>query len=62
MLVAIRLLFFGDEARKHIVAEVVFRELLWVISRNRRFPITVDGRTVAVGFWPEIPPRAGASA
>lgn len=50
ILVATRLLFSGDEARKHTIAEVVFRELLWVIPRNRRFSITVDGRTVAVGF------------
>ena len=59
---AIKLLATEDEARKHTIAEAVWREVLWVMPRDREVSIKVAGGRVAVEFGPEIPQPEGAAA
>ncbi len=59
---AIKLLASEEEARKHTIAEAVWREILWVIPRDREVSIKVAGGKVAVEFGPEIPRPEGAAA
>ncbi|MDE0050385.1 MAG: hypothetical protein OXO52_11405 [Rhodospirillales bacterium] len=59
---AIKLLATEDEARKHTIAEAVWREILWVMPRDREVSITVASGKVAVEFGPEIPQPEGAAA
>ena len=59
---AIKLLASEEEARKHTIAEIVWREILWVIPRDRDVSIKVAGGKVAVEFGPETPaPREAAA-
>ena len=59
---AIKLLATEDEARKHTIAEAVWREILWVIPRDREVSIKVSGGKVAVEFGPETPAPEGVAA
>ena len=59
---AIKLLASEDEARKHTIAEAVWREILWVMPRDREVSIRVAGGKVAVEFGPETPSPQGAAA
>ena len=58
---AITLLATEDQARKHIIAEAVWREILWVMPRYRQVSIKVNGGKVAVEFGPESPALEGMS-
>ena len=59
---AIKLLASEEEARKHTIAEAVWREILWVIPRDREVSIKVAGGKVAVEFGPESPAPQGVAA
>ena len=59
---AIKLLASEEEARKHTIAEAVWREILWVIPRDREVSIKVAGGKVAVEFGPETPAPQEAAA
>ena len=59
---ALALLASEEEAKRHTIAEVVSREILWVVPRDREVSITVRGGKVSVEFGPEGPARAGAAA
>ena len=59
---AIKLLASEEEARKHTIAEAVWREILWVMPRDREVSIRVTGGKVVVEFGPEIPQPEGAAA
>ena len=59
---AIRFLATEDEARKHTIAEAVWREILWVMPRDREVSIKVSGGKVAVEFGPETPAPQGVAA
>ena len=59
---AVKLLASEEEARKYTIAEAVWREILWVIPRDREVSITVSGGRVAVEFGPENPAPAGVAA
>ena len=62
MHIAVRLLASEDEARKHTIAEAIWREVFWVVPHDREVSITVSGGRVAVEFGPETPAQAGAAA
>ena len=63
MHIAMKLLLASeDEARKHTIAEAVWREIFWVVPRDRDVSITVSGGSVAVEFGPESPAPVGAAA
>ena len=57
---AIKLLATEDEARKHTIAEAVWRDILWVMPRDREVSIKVSGGKVAVEFGPESPRARGS--
>ena len=59
---AIKLLASEEEARKHTIAEAVWREILWVMPRDREVSIKVAGGRVAVEFGPESPAPQGVAA
>ena len=59
---AIKLLATEDEARKHTIAEAVWREILWVMPRDREVSIKVSAGKVAVEFGPENPAPEGVAA
>ena len=59
---AIKLLATEDEARKHTIAEAVWREILWVMPRDREVSIKVNGGKVAVEFGPTTPAPQGVAA
>ena len=59
---AIKLLASEEEARKHTIAEAVWREILWVMPRDREVSIKVAGGRVAVEFGPESPAPEGVAA
>ena len=59
---AIKLLASEEEARKHTIAEAVWREILWVMPRDREISIKVAGGRVAVEFGPENPAPQGVAA
>ena len=59
---AIKLLATEDEARKHTIAEAVWREILWVMPRDREVSIKVREGKVAVEFGPETPTPQGVAA
>ena len=59
---AIKLLATEDEARKHTIAEAVWREILWVMPRDREVSIKVREGKVAVEFGPETPAPEGMAA
>ena len=48
MHIAVKLLATEEEARKHTIAEAVWREILWVMQRDREVSITVSGGRVSV--------------
>ena len=54
---AIELLASEDEARKHTIAQAVWRDIFWVIPRDRAVVITVKDGKVEVEFAPEAEPR-----
>ena len=62
MHIATTLLCSEDEARKYTIAEAVWREILWVMPRDREVSITVSGGRVAVEFGPENPAPEGVAA
>ena len=62
MHMALKLLATEDEARKHTIAEAVWREIFWVMPRDREVSIKVSGRKVAVEFGPESPAPEGVAA
>ena len=62
MHIATTLLCSEDEARKYTIAEAVWREILWVMPRDREVSITVSGGRVAVEFGPENPAPEGLAA
>ena len=63
MHIAMKLLLASeDEARKHTIAKAVWREICWVIPRDREVSITVASGRVSVEFGPETPAQAGAAA
>ena len=59
---AIKLLATEDEARKHTIAEAVWREIIWVMPRDREVSIKVSGGKVAVEFGPETAAPEGVAA
>ncbi len=59
---AIKLLATEDEARKHTIAEAVWREIIWVMPRDREVSIKVSSGKVAVEFGPETPTPEGVAA
>ena len=59
---AIKLLATEDEARKHTIAEAVWREILWVMPRDREVSIKVREGKVAVEFGPQTPAPQGVAA
>ena len=59
---AIKLLATEDEARKHTIAEAVWREIFWVMPRDREVSINVSGGKVAVELGPETPAPEGVAA
>lgn len=59
---AIKLLASEEEARKHTIAEAVWREILWVMPRDREVSIKVASGKVAVEFGPEAPAPEGVAA
>ena len=59
---AIKLLATEDEARKHTIAEAVWREILWVMPRDREVSIKVREGKVAVEFGPATPAPEGMAA
>ena len=59
---AIKLLASEEEARRHTIAEAVWREILWVMPRDREVSIKVAGGKVAVEFGPESPAPQGVAA
>ena len=59
---AIKLLASEEEARMHTIAEAVWREILWVMPRDREVSIRVAGGKVAVEFGPESPAPEGVAA
>ena len=59
---AIKLLATEDEARKHTIAEAVWREIIWVMPRDREVSIKVRGGKVAVEFGPETGAPEGVAA
>ena len=59
---AIKLLASEDEARRHTIAEAVWREILWVMPRDREVSIKVREGKVAVEFGPETPAPEGVAA
>ena len=62
MHMALKLLATEDEARKHTIAEAVWREIFWVMPRDREVSIKVSGGKVAVEFGPENPAPEGVAA
>ena len=60
MHIALRLLASDDEARRHTIAEAVWREILWVIPHDREVSITVKDRKVSVEFAPASPEGVAA--
>ena len=62
ILIALTLLASEEEAKKHTIAEAVWREILWVVPRDREVSITVSQGKVSVEFGPENPAQAGAAA
>ena len=63
MHIAMKLLLASeDEARKHTIAEAVWREIFWVVPRDRKVSITVASGRVSVEFGPEPQTPAGAAA
>ena len=60
--IATTLLCSADEARKCTIAEAVWREISWVVPRDREVSITVANGRVSVEFAPETPTPAGAVA
>ena len=60
--IALKLLATEEEAKKHTIAEAVWREILWVVPRDREVSITVSQGKVSVEFGPENPAQAGAAA
>ncbi len=54
---AIELLASEDEARKHTIAQAVWRDIFWVLPRDRAVTITVKDGKVEVDFAPEAEPR-----
>ena len=54
---SIELLASEDEARKHTIAQAVWRDIFWVIPRDRAVVITVKDGKVDVEFAPETEPR-----
>ena len=59
---AIKLLASEDEARRHTIAEAVWRDILWVMPRDREVSIKVSGGKVAVEFGPATPAPQGVAA
>ncbi len=59
---AIKLLASEDEARKHTIAEAVWRDILWVMPRDREVSIKVRDGKVAVEFGPATPAPQGVAA
>ena len=59
---AIKLLASEDEARKHTIAEAVWREIFWVMPRDRDVSIKVSGGKVAVELGPQTPAPEGVAA
>ena len=62
MHIAVKLLASEEEAQKHTIAEAIWRELFWVMPRDREVSITVANGRVSVEFTPEPPTPAGAVA
>ena len=56
---ALKLLASADEAIKHTIAEAVWREICWVVPRDREVSITVSDRKVSVEFGPADPGTRG---
>ncbi len=51
-LLATRLLLSDDEARRRTIADVIARELYWILPKNRPVDIAVRGRDINVTFGP----------
>ena len=62
MHMALKLLATEDEARKHTIAEAVWREVFWVMPRDREVSIKVSGGKIAVEFGPQSPAPEGVAA
>ena len=60
--IALTLLASEEEAKKHTIAEAVWREIFWVVPRDREVSITVKGGRVSVEFGPEPQAPVGAAA
>ena len=62
MHLALTLLASEEDAKKHIIAETMNREVLWAIPRSRDVSITVSGGRVAIEFGPETASAEGVPA
>ena len=62
MHIATTLLCSEDEARKCTIAEAVWREIFWVVPRDREVSITVANGRISVEFAPEPRTPVGAAA
>ena len=62
MHIATALLCSADEAAKYTIAEAVWREIFWVVPRDREVSITVANGKVTVEFAPEPRTPVGAAA
>ena len=62
MHITVKLLATEEEARKHTIAEAVWREILWVMPPDRKVSITVSGGRVSVEFGPQTPAPEGIAA
>ena len=56
---AIKLLATKGEARKHTIAEAVWREINWVMPRDRGVSNKVNGGKIAVECGPQTPAPEG---
>ena len=59
--IATKLLCSEDEARKCTIAEAVWREIMWVMPRDREVSIRIGGGRVSVEFGPEPGPEVPAA-
>ena len=61
MRIALTLLASEDEGLKHVIAQAVWREVLWVMPRDRRVDIAVADGKVSVSLGPAPQPAEAPS-
>ena len=60
MHLALTLLASEEDAKKHTIAETMYREVLWAIPRDRAVSITVNNGRIGIEFGPETAQSEGA--